>query len=160
MELQIKTACARGSASNEQLLFTFSQNGKSCRTGIIPPQTRKCGHNEYEGNQLGQCVNFKFSHDQTVEGTVTYKNKRSRDGWTPEWAKLFLKDGNIMKCQFLGGLSGNAKFLNFICNVESKFLRLLGGQNYYICGQNLKYAKEIIVFCEDLMPGHTACIGF
>ena len=116
LELQIKTACAKGSASNEQLLFTFRQNGKSCKTGI-PPQTKKCGHNKYEGNQLGQCVNFKFSHDQTVEGTVTYKNKRSRDGWKPEWAKLFLKDGNIMKCQFLGGLS-------FSCNVESKFLWL------------------------------------
>ena len=118
MELQIKTACAKGSASNEQLLFTFRQNGNSCQTGIIPPQTTKCQHNTYEGNQLGQCVNFKFSHDQTVEGTVTYN--RSRDDWTPEWAKLFLKDGNIMKCQFLGGLSGTR---NFNCTLEtSKFL--------------------------------------
>ena len=124
MELQIKTACARGSASNEQLLFTFSQNGKSCKTGIIPPQTTKCRHNTYEGNQLGKCVNFKFSHDQTLKGTVTYKNKRSRDSWTPEWAKLFLQDGNIMKCQFLGGLSINAKFSSFTCNLESKFLLL------------------------------------
>ena len=121
VELQIKTACAKGSASKEQLLFTFRQNGKSCKT-IIPPQTTKCCHNTYEGNQLGQCANFKFSHDQTVEGTVTFRNKRSRDDWTPEWAKLFLKDGNIMKCQFLGGLSGNAKFSNFRCNLESKFL--------------------------------------
>ena len=118
LELQIKTACAKGSASNEQLLFTFRQNGNSCQTGIIPPQTTKCQHNTYEGNQLGQCVNFKFSHDQTVEGTVTYN--RSRDEWTPEWAKLFLKDGNIMKCQFLGGLSGTR---NFNCTLEtSKFL--------------------------------------
>ena len=153
MELQIKTACERGSASNEQLLFTFRQNGKSCKTGIIPPQTTKCGYNTYEGIQLGQCVNFKFSHDQTVEGTVTYKNKRSRDDWTPEWAKLFLKDGNIMKCQFLGGLSGNAKFSNFICNVESEFLWLFkndfGGSKLVDLWP--QYDKEIM-YCILLRP--------
>ena len=124
--LQIKTSCARYSKSKDEKIFTFCQNGSCCSTGSIPAQNKRCKLNNYKSEDIGECAKFEFTPDP-VKGNVTYSDlATATDGWTPEWVKLLLKDGAVIKCSFDGRIDGNDEteptYLDFDCKPEGKFL--------------------------------------
>ena len=97
-ELQIKTDCDIYSHSKDKKTFTFCQNGRCCSTGGLPAQDERCKQNNYQAYKLGDCGKFHFDLE-SVQGNVTYHDIASAtDGWTPDWVKLVLGNGDVIKC--------------------------------------------------------------
>ena len=97
--------------------FRFCKSPTSCcLTGHLPVQNERCKQTNYKAYQLSSCGKFDFDFekiDWTKFGDITLHGpKEGRDGmlrlydltkvnaWTPEWIKLVLKNGDVIKCTF------------------------------------------------------------
>ena len=123
--LQIKTSCEKSASTKDELLFVFCQNGKCCSTGSIPAQKKKCKTNKYIFDNFVDCAEYKFTSN-LIKGNVTYADLASaRDRWIPEWVKMSLNDGSVVKCLLNGRIDGNddtdPTFLDFECTPEGIF---------------------------------------
>ena len=147
-ELQIKTDCDIYSHSKDKKTFTFCQNERCCSTGGLPAQDERCKQNNYQAYELGECGKYHFDFE-SVQGNVTYHDLASAtDGWTPDWVKLVLGNGAVIKCSFLESLGGfmpdlageelgdEPRFMNFQCEPEGNVSFILG-----------KYPTPAIITC-------------
>ena len=87
-----------------------------CLTGSLPVQNQRCKQTNYKAYELGGCGRFDFDFeklDWTRFADIALKGpKKGREGflrlyditklnaWTPEWIKLVLKNGDVIKCSF------------------------------------------------------------
>ena len=148
--MQIKTSCAPNSQSEDQISFTFCQKGKCCSTGKIPPQKKECKINEYQAQHIGKCAQFEFISER-FQGSVTYSDQSARDGWNPEWVKLFLKNGTEFTCSLDGWIDGGGigtPTLDFYCYPGGEFL-LLSNQTKSIYLPYVRHYKLQFVYFLD-----------
>ena len=122
--MQIKTGCSLKSHSKDKITFSFCQKGRCCSTGVLPAQDQRCKQNNYNASELGECGKSHFDYG-IVQGNVTWHDLASAtDVWTPEWVKLVLGNGAVIKCSFGGSLgyrySHFSKFMVFLCKPEEK----------------------------------------
>ena len=119
--LQIKTNCARYSQSKDEKTFTFCQNGRCCSTGGLLAQNQRCKQNIELASELGECSISHFDFEN-VQGNVTWHDESSAtEVWTPEWVKLVLRNGSVIKCTFDGRLGDTpifSKVMHFLCKPE------------------------------------------
>ena len=126
--MQIKTDCGKYSHSKDKKTFTFCQNGRCCSTGGLPAQDERCKQNNYQAYELGDCGKFHFDFE-SVEGNVTYHDIASaKDGWTPEWIKLVLGNGAVIKCPGYWAL-GSWNWVYFGCTPEGPVSSLILGKH-------------------------------
>ena len=126
--MQIKTDCGKYSHSKDEKTFTFCQNGRCCSTGGLPAQDKRCKQNNYQAYELGDCGKFHFDFEP-VQGNVTYHDIESaKDGWTPEWIKLVLENGAVIKCPGYWAL-GSWNFVYFGCTPEGGVSSLIYGKH-------------------------------
>ena len=118
-ELHIKTKCHSCSClgTNDDLTFTFCQNGQCCNTKSLNGIGANCSiiDNFYGFDKLGDCANFEFNNE-SITGNVTLSGN---DGWRGEWIRLVI-NGTIQKeCSILTYLDGNHpdyfSSTNFVC---------------------------------------------
>ena len=120
--LQIKTNCARYSQSKDEKTFTFCQKGRCCSTGGLLAQNQRCKQNIELASELGECSKSHFDFEN-VQGNVTWHDEASAtEVWTPEWVKLVLRNGSVIKCSFDGSLEDKPsiffKVMHFLCKPE------------------------------------------
>ena len=122
--LQIKTNCARYSQSKDEKTFTFCQNGRCCSTGGLLAQNQRCKQNIELASELGECSRSHFDFEN-VQGNVTW---HAKEFWTPEWVKLVLRNGSVIKCSFdvsLGDKPSFSKVMHFLCKPEGNVFFIL-----------------------------------
>ena len=124
--LQIKTDCKRYSQlslhSTDKKTFTFCQNGRCCSTGVLSSQNQRCKQNNYKASELGECGKSQFDFEN-VQGNVTWHSVASAtEVWKPEWVKLVLEKGAVIKCSFDGKLGDKpsmfSQVMHFLCKPE------------------------------------------
>ena len=90
--------------------FTFCQNGSCCSTGnSLPAQKNRCTIKSYI--DFGECSNFNFIPELTLQGNVTFVNEyptyfEYMDGWLGEYIKLILPNGYHFECTMDGWIGG------------------------------------------------------
>ena len=109
--------------------FTFFHlNGTWCSTGALPVQNQRCKQTNYQAYELGDCGKFDFDPKNLWRGVITlhgpkhsvpfnHNLKSLIDAWTPEWVKLFLANGEVIKCSF---------DYEMVCKPEGKISFVLG----------------------------------
>ena len=99
--------------------FRFCQNGfNCCSTGALPVENQRCKQTNYKAYELGGCGKFDFDLKKLYGGDITlygpnedqfYKRftnltffdlTQAKDAWTPEWVRLVLGNGAVIKCTF------------------------------------------------------------
>ena len=89
----------------------FHLNGTWCSTGALPIQNERCKQTNYQAYELGDCGKFDFDPKNLIRGDITLHGPKHgvsfnhnltslKDAWTPEWVKLFLGNGEVIKCSF------------------------------------------------------------
>ena len=116
--------------------FCHSNFGTCCKTGALPVQNQRCKQTDYQAYELGECGKFDFDFKRIKGGFVTlngpdsgfkslfyrdgyeFINLRSvQDAWAPEWVRLVLGNGEVLKCSF------DEKM---VCKPEGKISFVLG----------------------------------
>ena len=93
--------------------FKFCHSGTTCcSTGPLPVQNQRCKQTNYKAYELGSCGKFDFGvkelssgdirlHGPTkVRGLTFFDLTKVKKAWKPEWVKLFLGNGTVIKCSF------------------------------------------------------------
>ena len=116
--------------------FRFCQNGfNCCSTGALPVENQRCKQTNYKAYELGGCGKFDFDLKKLYGGDITlhgpnegqfYKRftnltffdlTQAKDAWTPEWVRLVLGNGAVIKCSFNETM---------VCKPEGKISFVLG----------------------------------
>ena len=110
----------------------FHSDGTWCSTGALPVQNQRCKQTNYEAYELGNCGKFDFDPKNLIGGDITLHGPNAdhrgnmtfnhnltslKDAWTPEWVKLFLGNGEVIKCSFDETM---------VCKPEGKISFVLG----------------------------------
>ena len=146
LELQIKTDCSHDSQSKvdrtpQEWMKHFLENGthfnlikksfkfcqgglNCCSTGALPVENQRCKQTNYKAYELGSCGKFDFDLKKLYRGDITLHRGLSffdltttKDAWTPEWVKLVLGNGVVIKCTFNETM---------VCKPEGKISFVLG----------------------------------
>ena len=114
--------------------FCHSNFGACCKTGALPVQNQRCKQTNYQAYELGNCGKFDFDLNTLSMGDITLHGPNAgagvmgelsfnhnltslKDAWTPEWVKLVLRNGDVIKCSFNDTM---------VCKPEGKISFVLG----------------------------------